>query len=288
MTMTTTIRSLILGLGAAALAACSISTTPNSITVKTQPEFDGAAVSKTATRDWTNEPIEIENANGDVVVSGVPGLTKITVTATPFARADKELEADAQATIADVVTSLTIDESNGRFYVHCTTGSAHGTSAAGNSGCKSFTVQVPAGSAAGGLALKATAHNGSINATNLAAAAGQELLILSDNGTASASGISGGAKVHSENGDVNASISPTQGAVIEASTKNGDVTLSLPANFSADVIQFKIGSGEKVTITGFGADLTAATTSRGTAGTGAASVLLESDFGLDGVTLKAQ
>ena len=288
MTMTTTMRSLLLGLGAAALSACSISTTPNSVTIKTQPEFDGAAVTKTATRDWTNESIEIENANGDIIVRGVPGLTKITVTATPFARADKELEADAQATLADVVSSITIDESNGRFYVHCNTGSSHGTSASGNSGCHAFTVQVPAGSATAGLALKATAHNGDIIASNLSAAAGQQLLVLSGNGSASASGITGGAKVHTENGDVKASITPTQGSVIETSTKNGDVTLSLPADFSADVIQFKIGSGEKVSIVGFGADLTAASTSRGTAGAGAASVLLESDFGIDGVTLRAQ
>lgn len=274
--------SVVLGICAIPLVACSVSTTKDSITLKAQTKFIGAAVTKTSTTDWTGQAIEIENANGDVVVVGDASATKITVETKPFAFADGDKQADADGTIADVVASIAIDES-GHFYIHCAHGASHGSAAAGTSGCDGFTVHVPAGSVQQGLTLKATSHNGHVSASGLTAAVSQQLQILSDNGDVSATGITGGVKVHTDNGGASGSVTPTPGSSVEVSSKLGDVTLALPAGFAADQITLK---GSPVTVTGFGTDFTSTSTSRGAAGTGASSIAVTTDLGQ--CTVKAQ
>ena len=234
------------------------------VTVKTQTKFVGdQPVTKTASRSYaTTDAIEIENANGDVVVQGVPNLDKITVTTKVFSFAD--VKSDADAAIADVVSSIAIDESAGKFYIHCSTAkTGHGSAANGTTGCDSFTVQVPAGSATAPIALKATAHNGQINAT----------------------GLVGTADIHTDNGQATASVSTAPAAVIALSSGNGDAVLAVNADFTADAIVLTPGGPAAAKITTDFPDLDQATSPHRAAG-GAKSITVSTENGT--VTLKKQ
>lgn len=253
------------------------------VTVKTQTKFRPAApVTGSSQAAWTAQAIEIENANGGVRIVGDASATKVTFSTFPFAFADTQTDGDAA--VADVQGRIAIDETADRIYVHCSTASkSYGTAANGTTGCDDLTVTVPAGSLSAGLKLKAVSHNGSVSAQNLTAAAGQQLLILSDNGSVTASNITGSVRAHTDNGSVDASFTPTGGAQCEASSGNGDVTLSLPADFSADALALSAKGG--VVINGF-SDLTAASTSRGQPGNGAARIVASTDNGK--VTINAR
>jgi hypothetical protein len=248
--------------GASALA-CSVSTTDHSITFTGKTKYTGdTPATKTASASYTSgDVIEVENANGDVRVTGVAGLTSITVTARPFAWA--ESEADGRAGIMDVTSSITIDESVAhKFYIHCSTASAsHGTAPTSLTGCDAFTVQVPTGASDQPLILKATAHNGPITA----------------------SGLFGNAIVHSDNGDASASVTPTVASAVEVSSGNGSASLALPADFTADAITLT-ASGGAVTATDF-PDWSSTTSSHRQSG-GARSIIVETELG--DVTLRKQ
>jgi hypothetical protein len=268
----------LLGLLGVIVAGCSVSTSPNSITFKSQTKYTGEPQAKEAAAAWNGEEIAIDNKNGDVVVVGDPNTTKVSVTATPFAFADgKDAqkgttgEPDAQAALKEVIASVVIEETGGKITVRCgQANGGHGSAAQGTTGCDGFTVHVPSGSAQKGLTLSAIAENGSNTATNLTAADGAQIQIGSGNGTVSATGIVGGANVKADNGDLTASITPTKGCEIAVTTGNGDITLSLPSDFAADAIS--LTAGGKVTIDPGIVGLTATSTSKGTPGTGAKSI----------------
>jgi hypothetical protein len=251
-------------LSLAAAAAVLVLGCNATVTIKPQTKFVGSsAVAKTATRDLTAaDAIEIENANGDVVVNGDPTATKVSVSTKVAAFADNQ--ADGDAAIADVTATIAIDESTGKFLIHCSTAqSTHGSAATGTTACEGFTVTVPAGSATAPLALKATAHNGQIDAT----------------------GLSGSATIHSDNGDATASVTPGVGSSIEVSTANGDASLALPAAFTADTVTLTPGgTGANVTTTDF-PDVLQATSANRKAG-GAKSITVSTELG--DVTLKKQ
>ena len=273
-------------------SACSVSTSPNSITFKTQTKYLGENQTKEATAAWNGEEITVDNKNGDVLVQGDSTTTKIFVTAKPFAFADGKDETkgttgepDAQAALRDVIASIAIEESAGKISIHCGQANGnHGSAAQGTTGCDAFTVHVPQGSATKGLTLSSVAQNGSNTATNLYAADGAQIKIGSGNGSVTATGITGGANLKSDNGDLVASVTPTQGSVVEVTTGNGDITLSLPTDFAADKVS--LTAGGKVSVEGF-TDLTAGSTSRGNAGTGAASITATASS-LGDLTVKAQ
>jgi hypothetical protein len=250
-------------LTALAITACSISTTPNSFTIKSQTKYTGSnAVTKTATTSYTaGSKITIDNANGDVSVTGVAGLDKITVTTNVFAFAD--IEADGNAAIADVTSTIAIQESQGAFTIKCGKAqSAHASAGTSTTGCEGFAVQVPAGTAAEPLNLSATAENGEITGTALI----------------------GSVTIHSENGAATASIGAAPGAVIEVSSANGDVSLALPQDFATDAITLAPGSPGKVNNTAF-PDVTDANSAHRKTG-GAKSITVKTDLG--DVTLKSQ
>jgi hypothetical protein len=258
--MSSASRLLLLAASAVALTAgCNAS-----VTIKPQTKFVGAnAVAKTATRALNaGDAIEIENANGDVVVVGDPTATTVSVSTKVAAFADNQTDGDAA--IADVTATIAIDESSTKFYVHCSeAASAHGSAARGTTACEGFTVTVPAGSATAPLALKATAHNGQITA----------------------SGLNGSATVHSDNGDATASVTPAVGSVVDVSSGNGDVSLALPAAFTADTVTLTPGgSSAKVIDTDF-PDVLQATSANRKAG-GAKSISVTTELG--DVTLKKQ
>jgi hypothetical protein len=233
------------------------------VTVKTQTKFVGdQPVTKTASRSVASgDVVEIENGNGDVVVQGGSG-DKITLSTKVFSFAD--VKGDADLALADVVNTIAIDESAGKFYIHCNkAASAHGSAGTGTTGCDAFTVQVPSGTATAPLNLKATAHNGQINA----------------------SGLTGTAVIHTDNGNATASLGIAPAAVIEVSSGNGDVSLALPANFTADAIVLTPGGPGAQKITTDFPDLDSAASTHKAAG-GAKSITLTTENGT--VTLRKQ
>jgi Toastrack DUF4097 len=262
---------LLVGLGAlSASSGCTVS-------AHTQTRYTAQQqVTKTSVGTWNGtQQITVYNQNGDLTIVADPNATTISLVATPFAFADNS--DDAQAAIVDVTNTIAINESNG-FAVSCSIAvSSHGSAANGTTGCQ-ITVTVPAGSAQTGVNLAGQAHNGQLQAQGtFTAPAGGQVNLYSDNGEVSGVAIVGGARAHSGNGSVSASFTPTEGAVEEASSGNGDVALSLPANFAADQLTMTSGNGT-VNITGF-SDLTPSSTSRGTAGTGAKSITVTTDNG---------
>jgi len=258
-------RFLLLATAASAVALAALGTGCNaSVTIKPQTKFVGSnAIAKTATRALVaSDAIEIENANGDVAVVGDATATTVSVTTKVAAFADNQ--ADGDAAIADVTATIAIDESAGKFYIHCSEATtAHGTAARGTTACEGFTVTVPAGSSTAPLTLKATAHNGQLTAT----------------------GLNGSATVHSDNGDVTASITPAVGSSIDVSSGNGDVSLALPATFSADTVTLTAGGpSPKVVTTDFPDVLQTSSANRKAGGAKSISVTTE----LGDVTLKKQ
>lgn len=251
--------ALVLALAGLTALGCNAS-----VTIKPQTKFTGATpVTKTASRAMAaTDVIEIENGNGAVVVNADASATTVSLSTTVFAFADNQ--ADADAALADLTATIALDESTGKFYIHCNeAATSHGTAAAGTTGCEGFTIKVPAGSATAPLTLKATAHNGSIDAT----------------------GLTGTITIHSDNGDATASLTPAVASTIEVSSGNGDATLALPANFTADTVTLTPGSaGGKVISTDF-PDVTAATSANRKSG-GAKSITVSTENG--DVTLKKQ
>jgi hypothetical protein len=242
---------LLAGVGAA-FPGCLLSTKAHAKYATAGPVILGSQTK------WNGQSIVIENASGSLTIIGTAGLMTIQVNAVPFAFADNE--SDATAAVADVSGTISLGEpgsmANGTFVVRCgTAAAAHGSAPRETTGCD-LTVAVPAGSQAAGITLSATAHAGAIVATGP---------------------ITGGIQLLSENGAVSASIAPTAGVTVAASTQKGDVSLMLPASFAADALSLQAPQGS-VTIDGF-PDVTPGSTSRGVKGTGAASITASSASG---------
>lgn len=236
-----------------AASGCSISATPSSVTVKTQKQFT-RDVSKTAATAWTGQRIIVNNVNGDLTVDTVSG-SAIRADAHLVAYADDDLhQADADASLAETEMTFVIDEpAGGPIHISCSRAGTHGTSGSTVSGC-ALHLYIPQGSSAVPMDLIETANNGS----------------------AVASGIIGSAIVHSGNGSVSLSATPTLGAALEASTDVGDATLTLPSTWAADQVLIHTDLG---LFTSDFPDVLVSTTSRGAAGTGAHSVVLTSGNG---------
>ena len=242
-------------IGIASLAACSVSSTANSITLKTQKEFvDANPVTLTSATDWTGEAIQVPNDSVDFV-NGEGGVkvvvdssaTKVTATATFTARADDDAhESEAQQSIVDAKQTFTI---NG-FTVNCGHGQTHGTSGAGSSGCKLITLTIPAGTAAKPHDLTVGDGNGGIELTGTVIA---KNLKVQENGT----------------GTVTVDVDPQKGSTV-AITGGFDVVVGVPSTFAADSVTLT-GPGDPKDI-----DTSAFTglqsgSGFGAAGTGAAS-----------------
>src|SRR4051812_39150599 len=103
----------------AALGVIIVSATGCRIEAHTQTQFeDSTQPAKTSTKDWNGETITINNdginpAEGTtgVEVKFNPTATKITVEAVFAAHADDDKKTDADASIKEAISSLTLDES---------------------------------------------------------------------------------------------------------------------------------------------------------------------------------
>lgn len=211
-------------LGLVALStACSVSTTDNSITFKTQPEFvDPNQPAKESSKDWAGEEIVIKNAGvnpmlgtGGVTVNFDATATKITAKADFVGRADTE--ADAKLSIADAIATFKIDEASGRVTIECGNGGKHGSSSAAASGCKRITITLPAGSETKAHKLTVSTGMGDIK---FSGAPTVSSLLVDNNGVG---------------GVVDVSAIPVKGANIVV-TGEDDVVVRVPANFSADSV----------------------------------------------------
>jgi hypothetical protein len=192
----------------------------------------------------------------DGITVSVGSDNKVHLSATPFAFADGEAgHGDADPAIADVTSTITIDESGGKITVRCgQAASSHGTAATGTTGCDAFTVQVPAGSATAPHTLTVTAGGGGVNV----------------------SGLTGSVNAHGENGDAEVSVTPATGSVIVVTGDNGNAKLHLPASFAADSITLSATNGNIVT-TDF-PDVHSGS-GHGSAGTGAKSITVTAGNG---------
>lgn len=217
------------------LAACDVSTTANSITFKTKPEFvDSTQPGKTSVADWNGEPIEIANAGvnpllgeGGVRVNVDPSATKISVSAVFAARANEE--AEAQESIRDAIATLAIDEAGGRFKVSCGSGGKHGSSDAAASGCKLLNVTIPAGSADKPLDLRIGNGMGDLKLSGAVTASN---LVIDNNGTG---------------GDVDVKVIPVKGASVVV-TGEAAVTVAVPADFSAESVVLTVDEDDPAEI----------------------------------------
>jgi hypothetical protein len=213
-------------LAIASVAACSVSTTPNSITLKSQTEFvDTNDVTLTSATAWAGEAIKVQNDSVDFV-NGEGGVkivvdasaTKVTAVGHFTARADDQAhESDAQQSIIDAKQTFTM---NG-FSINCGHGQTHGTSGSGSSGCKLVTVTVPPGTATQPMDLTVGDGNGGINFTGTVLA---KQLTVQENGT----------------GNSVVDVDPQKGSTISVKD-DFDITVGLPASFSADSITLSGG-----------------------------------------------
>jgi hypothetical protein len=213
----------------ASLAACSVTTTGNSITLKTQTEFvDSSQAPKTATADWNGEKITVNKegqsavkGTGGIVVTVDPNATKVSAKAIFVAYADDDAhKSDADASIADALGTFTLTESAGAITITCGHGGSHGTSSADKSGCKLITLTIPPGSATTPHDLNLGDGNGGISFVGAPYASH---LAATENGT----------------GDIDVKVNPTKDARVVV-TGDFDVTLSLPADFQSNLITLNI------------------------------------------------
>ncbi len=217
-----------LALGLVVLSACSVSTTGNSITFKTQPEFlDNSQPAKTTTKAWAGEEIVIKNSGvnpmvgtGGLTINVDPSATTISAKADFVARADEE--AEAKLSIADAIKTFSIEESSGRIAINCGNGGAHGSSSAAASGCKRITITIPAGSETQPHKLTLSTGMGDIKFSGAPTVAN---LLVDDNGTG---------------GEVDVGAIPVKGARIVV-TGEDNVTVRLPADFAADNVVLSYG-----------------------------------------------
>ena len=235
----------VLPLLAATLALLSCVTTAPPQTKYAVP----APIVDTASAPWTGQTLFIDDTNGDITVQGDPATTTVTVSFSPFAYASST--ADADAAVADVMTTATFVEGDFGYLARCQTASAdHGSATASSTGCD-IVVNVPLGSAALGMPLSVTCRSGNITLTSLVTSTTSLAWLYAANGNVTADGITGSFSAHADTGTVTASVNPTQGAVIAASADNGSASLSLPEDFSATTISVTVGSQGTLNVTGF-------------------------------------
>lgn len=222
--------SSVLMLGLAGLATvfgagCSISTTDNSITIGTVPEYVDDSYPEKSSSAWTGQAIVIQNdgvnpAIGDsgVVVTVDPNATKVTVKAVLAARA--EVKADADASIVQAAETFRLDETADRISIVCGHGGGGGTAQAASSGCKLLQVVIPVGSSSQPVDLTIGSGNGGIV---MRGAPQVSSLTVDSNGS----------------GDVQAAAVPLPGSKV--TVVGGDaVALSLPSTFSSKSVVFTV------------------------------------------------
>jgi hypothetical protein len=202
------------------------------VEVHTQTQFENQPTTKTASKPWNGEPINIVNdginplgGTGGVEVKVDSNATTISIEAVAAAHADDDKKADADASIADVLQTITIDEGS-TITIHCGHGNAHGTSNVAGSGCKILRVTIPAGSDTKPLDLTVGSGIGDLR---VGLADGSNAIPTVKNLRAECTGV----------GDVKVRAIPIAGATLQI--KGSDkVDVGLPSDFSAQQVVLDI------------------------------------------------
>lgn len=221
------VSTVVLGTVACAIVA-TVAGCQASLTVKTKNRFVEPDVVQEDSADWTGANgqtinIQIEgvgvSVNGGVSVTSDPSITKVKATARMLAMAFTEEKSNADQSIVEAKQTFTISHTDSAITVSCGHGQTHGSSNGGDSGCEFIDVRVPAGNANAPLRLsKVLSGNGTVT------------LQLS-NATLAELG------VNSNGGNITSDLPATEGGNYSlVSEKADDITVKLPADFSADNI----------------------------------------------------
>ncbi len=243
-------------------AACSVA-----VTAKTQTKFTYPDETRTDTVAWTGQAIKIENdgvnpsINGDLKIVS-DGTATVSATGGIVAYADDTDKASADQTAAEAIQSFTLTNDGSTITIHCGHGSAHGSAGAAGSGCLNLTVHLPTGTDTQALNVTVNSGNGPVDVS------GPVVGSLNVNSTGS--------------GDVNASVTPAVGS--NNQIVGGDaVTVALPADFAADLVQLDSDADPKAIDSSAFPDVVNGQ-GRGQAGTGAASIKVGST-GIDSLSI---
>lgn len=243
-------------------AACSVS-----VSAKTQTKFTYPDETRTDTAAWTGQAIKISNdgvnpnINGDLQVVS-DGTNTVSATGGIVAYADDTDKASADLTAADAIQSFTLTNDGSTITIHCGHGNAHGSAGAAGSGCLHLTVHLPTGTSAQALNVTVESGNGPVDIS------GPIVGTLNVNSTGS--------------GDVNAALTPGVGSANQI--VGGDaVTVALPADFAADLVQLDSAADPKAIDSSAFPDVVNGQ-GRGQKGAGAASIKVGST-GIDSLSI---
>lgn len=231
-------------------AACSVS-----VSAKTQTKFTYPDETRTDTAVWSGQAIKISNdgvnpnVNGDLQVVS-DGTNTVSATGGIVAYADDTDKASADQTAAEAIQSFTLTNDGSTITIHCGHGGSHGSSDSGKSGCLHLTVHLPTGTSAQPLDVTVESGIGPVDITGP---------------------IVGSLNVNSTGvGDVNASLTPSVGSNNQI-VGDTAVTVALPADFAADLVQLDSAADPKAIDSSAFPDVVNGQ-GRGQKGTGAASI----------------
>lgn len=258
------------------VVAIAVSASACTVTAQTQDRFTESNYVLTDTAQWAGETININIAgvpiaeNGGVTVIADPAVNTITANARLLAMANTDDKASADLTTGEVKNTFAISRATpGEIDIACGHGSTHGSSDGGKSGCELVEIHVPigvAGDATHKLNVKALSGNGK--------------LTISFGSAANVGSLTGNANGAGGDIDITApSSAASVGATISfVSEQAGDINATLPTAFAADHITIEADpeSIDKGPFTDIGTVGGGAVATRGTAGTGLASLNLVS------------
>ena len=169
--------------------------------------------------------IRLDAVNGEIVITGQPGATSVTVTA--------ELRVGSNVSRLDAETGLNqlgvlVADRSGEIFVQ----TLQPNNTGGRQYVANYTITVPRD-----LAVDATQVNGHVTVENIQSS----LFVDAVNGNVYLD-ISGGATVQVANGSVNGTVTMPPGGEIKISTVNGDIDLRIPMSTSTELFALT-GSG---------------------------------------------
>ena len=156
-------RNIAFLLAVSGLGGC-VWTSEGGFTQRYESDWEGSTQSVPNT--WNGEPILVVGDGGRVVIVGVEGKRNISL-ATRFSAGARN-PADAEAAFQDTAASLSIELYDGTWFVECNEAQeTHGSAVPSSTGCVDMVVEVPAGSEATPLSLRASTTHGGIHASGL-------------------------------------------------------------------------------------------------------------------------
>ena len=163
--------------------------------------------------------IRLDAVNGEIVVTGQPGATSVTVTA--------ELVVGSNVSLPDAEKGLNqlrvlVEDGSNEIVVQ----TLQPTNLDGRRYVVNYWITVPSD-----LAVDATQVNGHVTVEDIEGS----LFVAVENGSVHLSDIVGFVTVSAENGSIDAAVTLPLGAEIMLSTVNGDIDLRIPASTSAEL-----------------------------------------------------